>query len=96
MLFGVLFRGDYNAVTQRDALTELETGNPAESISAPAMYKKTERPRANSSGSGDQSRLTGGPAGGSIALGGKLIFQNPAGQQCKPWLAQSPGNVHKQ
>lgn len=75
---------------------ELETGNPAESISAPATYKKSERPRANSSGSGDQSRVTGGPAGGSIALGGKLIFQNPAGQQCKPWLAQSPGNVHKQ
>lgn len=96
MLFAVLFRGEYNAVTQRDVLTELEMGNPAESISGPATYKKTERPRANSSGSGDQSRMMGGPVGGSIALGGKFIFQNPAGQQCKPWLMQSPGNVHRQ
>lgn len=96
MLFVVLFRGNYNAVTQRDALTELEMGNLSENISAPVTYKKTERPRANSSSSVDQSRVMGGPAGGSIALGGKSIFQNPAGQQCKPWLIQSPGNVNRQ
>ncbi|XP_075882463.1 rho GTPase-activating protein 4-like isoform X2 [Nelusetta ayraudi] len=74
----------------------MQTGNSAESSPAAVAHKRNERPRCNSSSSGDRSRFTGGPAGGSVALGGKFVFPNPVGSQCKPWLVNSPGSVHKQ
>lgn len=91
-----LERGTTNAAPQLDALPGMQTGNSAESSPAAVAHKRNERPRCNSSSSGDRSRFTGGPAGGSVALGGKFVFPNPVGSQCKPWLVNSPGSVHKQ
>ncbi|AWP09648.1 putative rho GTPase-activating protein 4-like isoform 2 [Scophthalmus maximus] len=56
---------------------------------------RAERPRANSSGSIDQTRLTCGPAGGSITSGGKLMLQIPIGPQFKARRAPSPGLVRR-
>ncbi|KAM9350613.1 rho GTPase-activating protein 4a [Symphorus nematophorus] len=71
------------------------TDNSTSSFVAPTQ-KKTERPRANSSGSIDQSRFTGGPAGGGISSSGKLMLQLPVGPQCKPRRVHSPGNVRRE
>lgn len=79
--------------------TELETGSSAAnstSSSAAPPQKRAERPRANSSGSVDQNRLTGGPAGGGIASGGKLMPQIPVGPQCKQRPVPSPGFVRRE
>lgn len=77
---------------------EFETGCPADnstsSFAVPA--KKAERPRANSSGSIDQSRARGGPAGGGVTSGGKLLLQIPVGPQCRPRRVSSPGNVRRE
>ncbi|XP_040008476.1 rho GTPase-activating protein 4-like [Xiphias gladius] len=78
---------------------ELETGSSAAnstSSSAAPPQKRAERPRANSSGSVDQNRLTGGPAGGGIASGGKLMPQIPVGPQCKQRPVPSPGFVRRE
>uniref|UniRef100_G3P1E9 Rho GTPase activating protein 4a n=1 Tax=Gasterosteus aculeatus aculeatus TaxID=481459 RepID=G3P1E9_GASAC len=64
----------------------LETGTSAVNgagSSAASTQKKTERPRANSSGSVDASRLTGGPVGFSVASSGKPTLQIPVGPQCR-------------
>ncbi len=78
---------------------ELEKGPSADnstSSSAATTQRKAERPRANSSGSIDQNRLTGGPAGGGLASGGKLMLQIPIGPQCKPRRGHSPGNMRRE
>ncbi|XP_070766639.1 rho GTPase-activating protein 4-like [Enoplosus armatus] len=78
---------------------ELETGSSVDnstSSTAAAAQKKAECPRANSSGSINQSRLPAGPAGGGIASGGKLMLQIPVGPQCKPRRVHSPGNVRRE
>ncbi|XP_030589466.1 rho GTPase-activating protein 4-like [Archocentrus centrarchus] len=70
-----------------------ETGFSADnrtSISAAAAQKKGERPRANSSGALDRSRLTAVPGGGGFISGGKYMLQIPVGQQCKPRRMPSP------
>ncbi|XP_034551402.1 rho GTPase-activating protein 4a [Notolabrus celidotus] len=76
---------------------ELETGLSADnstSSSASPAQKKAVRPRANSSGSIDQTRLSAGPTGGSITTpGGKLMLQIPMG---KPRRFHSPGHVLRQ
>ncbi|XP_028439048.1 rho GTPase-activating protein 4 isoform X2 [Perca flavescens] len=59
-------------------------------------HRKAERPRANSSGSIDQRRLTAGQVGGSIASSGKLMLQLPMGPQCKPRQGHSPGCVRRE
>lgn len=91
----IIEEGDEAEYTQ--SKDEFETGqsadNSAGSSAAPAL-KKAERPRANSSGSIDQRRLTGGPAGGSIVSGGKFL-QIPLGPQCKPRRVHSPGNARR-
>uniref|UniRef100_A0A8D3DTN7 Rho GTPase activating protein 4a n=1 Tax=Scophthalmus maximus TaxID=52904 RepID=A0A8D3DTN7_SCOMX len=61
-----------------------------------AGQTRAERPRANSSGSIDQTRLTCGPAGGSITSGGKLMLQIPIGPQFKARRAPSPGLVRRE
>uniref|UniRef100_A0A8P4G1K3 Rho GTPase activating protein 4 n=1 Tax=Dicentrarchus labrax TaxID=13489 RepID=A0A8P4G1K3_DICLA len=61
--------------------------------SAAPTQKGTDRPRAYSSGAIDQSRLTGGPAGGGVASSGKLMLQIPMGPQCRPRRVHSPGYV---
>ncbi|XP_050927160.1 LOW QUALITY PROTEIN: SLIT-ROBO Rho GTPase-activating protein 3-like [Lates calcarifer] len=77
---------------------ELETGfsvdNSASSSAAP--QRRAERPRANSSGCIDQNRLTGGPAGGSSASGGKLMFQILVVPQCKPRRVPSPNLARRE
>ncbi|XP_041655708.1 rho GTPase-activating protein 4-like isoform X2 [Cheilinus undulatus] len=55
--------------------------------------KKVQRPRSNSSGAIDQTRLTAGPVGGSVAQGGKLMLQIPVG---KPRRFHSPGHVRRE
>lgn len=75
---------------------EFETGSSvfnSTSSCAVATQRKAERPRANSSGSIDQRRLTAGPAGGGISSGGKFLLQIPVGPQCKPRRVPSPSNV---
>ncbi|XP_040914385.1 rho GTPase-activating protein 4-like isoform X2 [Toxotes jaculatrix] len=72
---------------------ELETGSSAESAAPP--QKRAERPRANSSGSIDQNRLTAGPAGGGVTSGGKLMLQIPVGPQSKPRRVPSPCFVRR-
>ncbi|XP_041801153.1 rho GTPase-activating protein 4-like isoform X2 [Chelmon rostratus] len=94
----IIEEGDVEAECTRSK-DELETGRSSDntiSSSAAPTQKKTERPRANSSGSMDQSRLTGGPAGGGLASGGKLMLQIPVGPQCKPRRGHSPGNVRRE
>ncbi|GLD46040.1 SLIT-ROBO Rho GTPase-activating protein 3-like protein [Lates japonicus] len=77
---------------------ELETGfsvdNSTSSSAAP--QRRAERPRANSSGCIDQNRLTGGPAGGNIASGGKLMFQSLLVPQCKPRRVPSPNLARRE
>ncbi|XP_054464658.1 rho GTPase-activating protein 4a isoform X2 [Anoplopoma fimbria] len=77
---------------------ELEAGYSADSStssSAASTQRKAERPRANSSGSLDQSRLAAGPAGSSIISAGKLTLQIPVGPQCKPRRGPSPCYVRR-
>ncbi|XP_042347544.1 rho GTPase-activating protein 4-like isoform X2 [Plectropomus leopardus] len=76
-----------------------ETGSSADnstSSSAAPTQRKAERPRANSGGSIDKSRLTAGPVGGGIASSGKLMLQIPVGPQCKPRRGHSPAYVHRE
>ncbi|XP_034028246.1 rho GTPase-activating protein 4a [Thalassophryne amazonica] len=74
---------------------EFETESSTDhSTSSSAAQKMAERPRANSSSSADQRRLSG-PAGGSIVSAGKIILQIPVGPQCKPRRVHSPGSVHR-
>ncbi|XP_040048841.2 rho GTPase-activating protein 4 [Gasterosteus aculeatus] len=78
----ILEEGDVEAEF-KDAL---ETGTSAVNgagSSVASTQKKTERPRANSSGSVDASRLTGGPVGFSVASSGKPTLQIPVGPQCR-------------
>ncbi|XP_044207019.1 rho GTPase-activating protein 4a [Thunnus albacares] len=78
---------------------EAEMGSSADqstSSSAAPPQRKGERPRANSSGSIDQSRLTAGPAGGSITSTGKLMLQIPVGPQGRPRRVNSPGYVRRE
>ncbi|XP_076597059.1 rho GTPase-activating protein 4-like [Chaetodon auriga] len=94
----IIEEGDMDAECTRSK-DELETGLSSDnsiSSSAAPTQKKTERPRANSSGSMDQSRLRGGAAGGSLTSGGKLMLQIPIGPQCKPRRVHSPGNVRRE
>lgn len=81
--------------SQCDVLTEVEADSSTRSFAAPTQ-KKTERPRANSSGSIDQNKFIGGPAGGGVTSGGKLLLQIPVGPQCKPKRVHSPGNVRRE
>uniref|UniRef100_A0A671XS51 Rho GTPase activating protein 4a n=1 Tax=Sparus aurata TaxID=8175 RepID=A0A671XS51_SPAAU len=85
-------------VNQLDVLTDLETGYSADNStgSFAAATQKPDRPRANSSGSIESRRLSGGPAGGGITSGGKLMLQIPVGPQCKPRRLHSPGNVRRE
>ncbi|KAA8591096.1 hypothetical protein FQN60_002039 [Etheostoma spectabile] len=74
---------------------EMETGSSADNgarLCAAPTHKKAERPRANSSGSIDQSRLTAEQVGGSIASSGKLMLQIPLG----PRRGHSPGYVRRE
>lgn len=77
--------------------TEVEKMSSADSSTGmSAGQTRAERPRANSSGSIDQTRLTCGPAGGSITSGGKLMLQIPIGPQFKARRAPSPGLVRRE
>uniref|UniRef100_A0A3Q1CCY8 Rho GTPase activating protein 4a n=1 Tax=Amphiprion ocellaris TaxID=80972 RepID=A0A3Q1CCY8_AMPOC len=69
--------------------TDLETGSSADN-------RTRNRPRANSSGCMDHSRLAAGPAGGGLTSGGKLMLQFPVGPQCKPRRMHSPGYVYRE
>nr|XP_046252657.1 SLIT-ROBO Rho GTPase-activating protein 3-like [Scatophagus argus] len=93
----IIEEGDVDAEYTQNK-DEVETGcstdNNTRSSAAPTQ-QKTERPRANSSGSIDQSRLSR-PAGGSVASGGKILLQIPIGPQCKPGRVHSPGNVRRE
>ncbi|XP_041860707.1 SLIT-ROBO Rho GTPase-activating protein 3-like isoform X2 [Melanotaenia boesemani] len=60
------------------------------------IQTKTERPRANSSGSIDHNRIPAGPAGGGITSAGKLTLQIPVGPQCRPRRMHSPVSVHRE
>ncbi|KAI9530779.1 hypothetical protein NQZ68_000270 [Dissostichus eleginoides] len=60
--------------------------------SSAATQRKAERPRANSSGSIDKSKVT---AGGGITSGGKVMLQIPIGPQSKQRQGQSPGYVRR-
>ncbi|XP_068453601.1 rho GTPase-activating protein 4a [Clinocottus analis] len=76
-------------------IDELEAGslaNNSTSSSAASILRKAERPRANSSGSIDQRRVTAGAVGGSIASSGKLLHI-PIGPQTRPRRGHSPGYV---
>ncbi|XP_035809610.2 SLIT-ROBO Rho GTPase-activating protein 3-like isoform X1 [Amphiprion ocellaris] len=68
---------------------DLETGSSADN-------RTRNRPRANSSGCMDHSRLAAGPAGGGLTSGGKLMLQFPVGPQCKPRRMHSPGYVYRE
>lgn len=87
-----------NRIKDSDVLTDLETGYSADNStgSFAAATQKPDRPRANSSGSIESRRLSGGPAGGGITSGGKLMLQIPVGPQCKPRRLHSPGNVRRE
>ncbi|XP_022597303.1 SLIT-ROBO Rho GTPase-activating protein 3-like [Seriola dumerili] len=77
---------------------ELETGSSADGStgsSAAPPQKGAGRPRANSSGSIDQRRLSAGPGGGGIASGGNLLLQIPVGPMCKPRRVPSPCFVRR-
>ncbi|XP_035512822.1 rho GTPase-activating protein 4a isoform X2 [Morone saxatilis] len=84
---------DYN-----NSKDELETGHSADNTSSSAAptQKGTDRPRAYSSGAIDQSRSTGGPAGGGVTSSGKLMLQIPMGPQCRPRRVHSPGYVRRE
>ncbi|KAL3064209.1 hypothetical protein OYC64_000484 [Pagothenia borchgrevinki] len=73
---------------------EFEVGYSADnsSGSSAATQRKAERPRANSSGSIDKSKVT---AGGGITSGGKVMLQIPIGPQSKQRRGQSPGYVQR-
>ncbi|KAF3860407.1 hypothetical protein F7725_000662 [Dissostichus mawsoni] len=58
--------------------------------STAATQRKAERPRANSSGSIDKSKVTAG-----ITSGGKVMLQIPIGPQSKQRQGQSPGYVRR-
>ncbi|KAM8754859.1 rho GTPase-activating protein 4a isoform 1-T4 [Acanthopagrus schlegelii] len=77
---------------------DFETGYSADNStgSFSAATQKADRPRANSSGSIESRRMSGGPAGGGITSGGKLMLQIPVGPQCKPRRLHSPGNVRRE
>ncbi|KAM6981758.1 rho GTPase-activating protein 4a isoform 1-T1 [Tautogolabrus adspersus] len=70
----------------------LSADNSTSSSAAPTQ-KKAERPRANSSGSIDQTRLKAGQTVGSIAPGGKLMLPISIG---KPRRFHSPGYVRRE
>lgn len=75
--------------------SELDIGSMADtstSSSAAPAQKKAERPRANSSGSIDQTKFTAGPTGGSVVPGAKLMLQIPTGKQRR---FHSPGNLRE-
>ncbi|XP_074537334.1 rho GTPase-activating protein 4-like [Halichoeres trimaculatus] len=63
------------------------------SSSAAPAQKKSDRPRANSSGSFDQTRFKAGPTGGGVGPGGKLMLQIPTGKQRR---FHSPGNLRRE
>lgn len=75
---------------------EAEMGSSADqsTSSSAAPPEKKERPRANSSGSIEQSR-TAGPVGGGITSSGKLL-QIPIGPQGRPKRVHSPGYVRRE
>ncbi|XP_063751867.1 rho GTPase-activating protein 4-like isoform X2 [Eleginops maclovinus] len=76
---------------------EMEAGSSADNSSgssAAPTQRKAERPRANSSGSIDRSKVTGLVGVGS-PLSGKLMLQIPIGPQCKHRRGQSPSYVRK-
>ncbi|KAG7228384.1 hypothetical protein INR49_009248 [Caranx melampygus] len=75
----------YEKCMTLEQATELEMGSSADTSSSAAAQRKTERPRANSSGSIDQRRQEE-----SIASGGKLMLQIPVGPQGKAWRVPSP------
>ncbi|KAM8864067.1 rho GTPase-activating protein 4-like isoform 2-T2 [Spinachia spinachia] len=79
----ILEEGDAEAES-KDALETGSSTDTSACSSAASTQKKIERHRAYSSGSIDQSGLTGGAAGGSIALSERLTLQIPVGPQCKP------------
>ncbi|XP_010795309.1 rho GTPase-activating protein 4-like isoform X2 [Notothenia coriiceps] len=73
---------------------EFEAGSLADNSpgSSAATHRKAERPRANSSGSIDKSKVT---TGGGITSGGKVMLQIPIGPQSKQRRGQSPGYVRR-
>lgn len=87
-----------NRIKDCDVLTDFETGYSADNSTGlfSAATQKADRPRANSSGSIESRRMSGGPAGGGITSGGKLMLQIPVGPQCKPRQLHSPGNVRRE
>ncbi|KAM4562802.1 rho GTPase-activating protein 4a isoform 2-T2 [Odontesthes bonariensis] len=77
---------------------DLDTGSSADNgagVSTSHTQTKAQRPRANSSSSIEQSRITAGPAGGAITTAGKLSLQIPVGPQCKPRRIHSPPYVRR-
>ncbi|TMS16376.1 Rho GTPase-activating protein 4 [Larimichthys crocea] len=90
----IIEEGDVEA-EYNNSKEEVEADSSTRSFAAPTQ-KKTERPRANSSGSIDQNKFIGGPAGGGVTSGGKLLLQIPVGPQCKPKRVHSPGNVRRE
>ncbi|XP_059188600.1 rho GTPase-activating protein 4-like isoform X1 [Centropristis striata] len=71
---------DVDADYSRD---DYETGPSADSSSS---QRKADRPRANSSGSIEHRR----PSGGGLVSGSKILLQIPVGHQFKPRRGQSP------
>ncbi|XP_054905895.1 rho GTPase-activating protein 4a [Poeciliopsis prolifica] len=75
---------------------DLEMGFPAvigPDVSAATALTKAERPRANSSGCLDYSKV---PAGGVLSASGKLTLQIPVGPQYRPKKALSPSYTRKE
>ncbi|KAF0036310.1 hypothetical protein F2P81_011622 [Scophthalmus maximus] len=91
----LLEEGDVDAeyTHGKDEVEKMSSADSSTGMSA--GQTRAERPRANSSGSIDQTRLTCGPAGGSITSGGKLMLQIPIGPQFKARRAPSPGLVRR-
>ncbi|KAM6925419.1 SLIT-ROBO Rho GTPase-activating protein 3-like [Xenentodon cancila] len=76
--------------TLKDETGSSTNGPGASASSAPT---KADRPRANSCGNSESSRK---PAGGSLALAGKIMLQIPVGPQCKSRKIHSPTRMSKE
>ncbi|XP_068185360.1 rho GTPase-activating protein 4-like isoform X2 [Antennarius striatus] len=99
-----LEHGDCEPVIEGDVETERtscqdesETGSPSEvsPMSSASPTQKNTYPVLRRGRSFDKGRLRSGPAGGSIASGGKVVFHIPVGPQLKPPRILSPGKVRR-
>ncbi|XP_068599983.1 rho GTPase-activating protein 4-like [Brachionichthys hirsutus] len=100
-----LEHGDCEPVTEGDAETqrnhcqdESETGSSSvvSAISSTSPTQKRTFSVVKRGESFDKSRLGAGPAGGSIASGGKVVLHIPFGPQRKPRRVLSPGNARRE